>query len=157
MGTTVGAVIDYLVTNLAAPATAAISDALVIDAYTNDDLSPHMIWIGRPLPVEIDSAAGDREIPVMGRRTIDEEWDIGSFIDCKAEGTAQKTSRDQAIALFDVVAHLIGTDPSLGGLLVSGWYIELPLARMIQVDPEKTAWTRTVIAFTARVRNRYQA
>ena len=36
MGTVVGQVIDYVVAQLAAPATAAVADALVIDANTSD-------------------------------------------------------------------------------------------------------------------------
>ena len=54
------------------------------------------------------------------------------------------------------VAHLVGTDPSLGGLLTSGWYVAIPSVELVQPDPPQTAWSRTVVLFDLKIINRYQ-
>lgn len=154
-GTVVGAAIDYVVAQLAAPALVVADDAMVIDGLTNDEWSTSMIWVGRTAPDDLQAAVGTRSIPVLGRRPVDEVWRIDGFCDARREGTAQKVSRDAALALFDVVAHLVGTDPSLGGLLTSGWYVLAPNAQLVQPDPPQTAWSRSVVLWTIEIRNRY--
>jgi len=155
MGTVVGQVIDYLVAQLAAPAKAAVPDAMVIDANTNDDLSSSMIWIGRNAPQDLQAGNAARGFPVLGRRSIDEDWTIPGFIDCHREGTDQKAARDPALALWDVVCHLASTDPTLGNIITSGYYVELPNAELFQPDPPQTAAARALVLFSVRFRSRY--
>lgn len=156
MGTVIGQAIDYLVTNLAAPATVAVPDAMVIDGATADALSTSMIWIGRNAPEDLTAALGNRNIPNLGRRRVDETWTVHGFTDAQREGTSQKGSRDAALSLFDVVTHLVGTDPSLGGLLTNAWYCTVPTGELIQPDPPNTGACRTVVLFSIEIRNRYQ-
>jgi hypothetical protein len=65
-------------------------------------------------------------------------------------------ARDAAVALFDVVAHLVGTDPTLGGLLTNGWYVLVPSAELVQPEPPHTGGARAVFLFSIDIRNRYQ-
>ena len=153
-GTAFGAATDYLVAQLAPLAAAAVADAIVIDANTNDEHSDSEIWIGRTAPQDLRSGSGPRGNPVLGTRRVDEEWTIPGFIDCRREGTDQKTSRDAAVLLWDVVCRLVATDPSLGGNLSSPWYATVPLVQVEYPDPPQTAMSRTVFMFGVHVKNR---
>ena len=128
---------------------------MVIDCLTNDEVSSSMIWIGRMQPEDLMAATGNRNIPVLGRRSVDETWQVYGFTDCRRDGTAQKVARDAALSLWDVVAHLVGTDPTLGGLLTNGWFVEIPTAELIQPDPPATGSSRAVVKFSISIRNRY--
>ena len=152
--TAVGAATDYLVTQLQPLAAAAVADALVIDANTNDEHSDSEIWIGRRGPQDLTAGPGVRGIPVLGTRRVDEEWTIAGFVDCRREGTDQKGSRDPALALWDVLCRLVATDPSLGGVLSSPWYAQLAAAQIEYPDPPQTAASRTVITFGLKIKNR---
>ena len=156
MGTVVGQAIDYLVAQLPALAVAAQPDAMVIDGITRDELSTSMIWIGRAQPEDLRAALGTRSIPTLGRRRVDETWSVDGFTDCRREGTTQKAARDAALSLFDAVAHLVGTDPSMGGLLTDAWYVTVPSAELVQPESAITGECRAVVLFSLDIRNRYQ-
>lgn len=155
-GTVVGAATDYLVAQLQPLAAAAVADALVIDANTNDDKTDAEVWIGRRGPQDLVAGPGVRGIPVLGTRKVDEQWTIQGFVDVRREGTDQKGSRDPALLLWDVVCRLVATDPSLGGVLSSPWYAQLTAMEMQYPDPPQTASSRTVITFGVVIKNRVQ-
>ncbi len=157
MGTVVGAATDYLVTHLGQLVVAAQADCLVIDANTNDEKSDTIVWIGRRAPQDTTGGAAVRGLPVMGSRRVDETWTIDCFIDAKRDGTDQKTSRDAAVSVYDVVCRLVSTDPTLGGLLTFGYPAEIRAVSMLYPDPPATAQSRTVISFSVLVKNRYNA
>ena len=153
-GTCVGAATDYLVATLQPLAAAAVADAVVIDANTNDDHSDSEVWIGRRGPQDLGVGPALRVVPVLGTRRVDEEWTISGFIDVRREGTDQKGSRDPALALWDVLCRLVATDPSLGGSLSSPWFAQLTTAEMTYPDPPQTGACRTVIQFGLKIKNR---
>lgn len=153
-GTALGAATDYLVAQLQPLATAAVADALVIDANTNDEHSDSEIWIGRHAPQDLTVGPGVRGIPVLGTRRVDEQWTINGFIDARRDGTDQKTSRDAALALWDVLCRLVAVDPSLGGVLSSPWYAQLANVQLEYPDPPQTAMSRTVLLWGVQIKNR---
>ena len=157
MGTVVGAVIDYLVTQLPAPAAAVNPGAIIVDGNTNDEIGPAMIYIGRAQPEDLQAGTNTRIIPVLGTRRVQERISVPCFVDCLADGTAQKTSRDLALALYDVVCHLVANDPGLSGVLSSPYYAQVTNVQLIQPDPPTTAQSRAVLLFDVTAENRYLA
>jgi hypothetical protein len=152
----IGQAIDYLVSTLAPLAAASVADALVIDSNTNDNLSPAMIWIARKGPEDRTAADLVNVTPLVGRRRVDETWNLYGFVDVKRDGTNQTVSRADAVKLYSVVIGLAITDPTLGGLLASGpWWAELTGVTLRQPDPKSTAESRTLIPFTIKIKNRY--
>jgi hypothetical protein len=160
MGTAIGAVIDYLLAQLQPLVVAVVPDALVIDTVNRGSRSANMLWLARE---DIDEGAqatplvGRRTHPLASRSTIDEAWELPCLIDCRADGVAQTLSRTPALALFDVVAHLVATDPTLGGLLTQAKYADIPSAELRQPEGTTTAQSRSLVRFTVGVKRRYQA
>jgi hypothetical protein len=160
MGTAIGAVIDYLLVQLQPLVVAAIPDALVIDTINRGPRSANMLWLGRD---DIDDGAqpaplvGRRTHPLASRSTIDEAWELPCLIDCRADGVAQTLSRTPALALFDVAAHLVAVDPTLGGLLTQAKYADISDVELRQPEGSTTAQSRTLVRFTVGVKRRYTA
>jgi hypothetical protein len=159
MGTSVGAAIDYIVTSLPALLTAAIPTAVVADnepALTSDSL----VVIGRTDPENALGGDGTQLIVSLGANTRLEEYVIPCFVQVYRPGPAQKTARDAAVTLFDVVARLIASDPTLGGVLLKGRYAFIDKMQLIQTrDSADTgssgAMRLAVITFNIHANNLY--
>lgn len=156
MGTAIGAAMDYLVTTLPSLVTVAVPSALVVDAITSDSVSDSMLYVGRSDPLLPRAATGTRLFPTFGTRNIDERFMIGCLIDVYRDGTVMKTARDAALAIYDVVCHLMVTDPSMGGTLKST-HGEISDVAIYQMDDAGTARRRVALPFTITAQNRYGA
>lgn len=156
MGTAIGAAMDYLVTTLPSLVTAAVPGALVVDAVTADSLGDTMLYVGRSDPMLPRGVTGTRAFPTFGTRNIDERFMIGCLIDVYRDGTVMKTARDAALSIYDVVCHLMVTDPSMGGTLKST-FGEITDVILYQMEDAGTARRRVALPFTITATNRYGA
>ena len=131
MGTSVGGAIDYLVAALPALLTAVDSSAVVAD---NEPLvtSHSLVVIGRTEPENAGAADGSQMVVNLGAGRREESYVVPCFISVYRNGPAQKPARDAAIALFDVVAHLVAADPTLGGLLQLGRAAYMDRMQLVQ-------------------------
>ena len=131
MGTSIGGAIDYIVANLPAPVAAVDATAVVAD---NDPIvtSKSLVVIGRNSPEDGTAADGSQMIVVLGANERQEGYTIPCFVSVYRPGPAQKPARDAAIALFDVVGHLIAADVTLGGLLQQGRRAEIQKMQLVQ-------------------------
>jgi len=119
MGTSWGAVIDYLVTGLPALLTAAQGDAELSD---NVPLVAGVtgVVIGRAGTESGDAGAGTNEYAAIGRGRIQETFTVPGYIQCWRPGPTQKPARDAAISLLDVIAKFVAADPTLEKILTQG-------------------------------------
>ena len=159
MGTSIGGAIDYLVAQLPALISAVDSTAVVADNEPSVT-AQSMVVIGRTDPENATAAAGSQIIASLGALRREESYVIPCFVTVYRQGPSQKTARDAAIALFDVVAHLIATDPTLGGLLLMGRKALIDSMQLIQTrDSEDTgasgAMRLALVLFNIQVTNTY--
>lgn len=131
MGTSIGGAIDYFVAQLPALVAAVDSTAVVVD---NDPSvsSQSMVIIGRTEPENALAADGSQLIVSLGALEREETYLIPCFISVYRQGPTQKPARDAAIALFDVVAHLVAADTTLGGLLRKGRRASVDRMQLVQ-------------------------
>lgn len=156
MGTAIGATIDYLFAQLPAPCVAAQPDCVVVDGVSRGPVSRTMLWIGKSQPDDVQAASGPRVFPVLGVRQVQESFTIPCFIDVMRDGVYQTAARSAAISLYDVVCHLLVTDPGLGGTLSGGWYAQIKQAVLRQPEVVTQASVRAVVTFEIEATNRYQ-
>lgn len=157
MGTSIGPVIDYLITNLNAPLVAADSTAVVVDGIATA-MSQSMVFIGKEGPDSATAQVGLQQILVLGANRSQEEYDIPCFAYAYRDGPTTKPARDAAIALFDVVAHFVANDRTFGGLLLQGRYAQIQNVELNQDVDGETGATRIVwLSFTIHCRNHYIA
>lgn len=159
MGTSMGAAIDYLVSTLPTLITAVDSSAVVVD---NDPSvsSQSMVVIGRTEPENALAADGSQLIVALGAGRREEEYLIPCFVSVYRQGPAQKPARDAALALFDVVAHLVAVDPTLGGVLLQGRSAYIDKAQLVQTRDsadtgESGALRLALVAFDIHCKNHY--
>jgi len=145
MGVSIGAAIDYLMTGsnpggtLGAALTAVDATALLSD---NDPTltSQSMVYIGRTDPDNANAATGSRQFIVLGAGRSQEDYIIPCFISVNRPGPAQKPARDAALALFDVIAHFVQLDLTLGGVLTQGRFANISELTLTQTrDDADTA------------------
>lgn len=159
MGTSLGGAIDYLVAALPTLLTAVDSTALVVDNYPTKT-SQAMVIIGRGDPDSAMAADGSQMVVNLGAGRREESYNVPCFISVYRNGPTQKPARDAAIALFDVVAHLVAADPTLGGLLQLGRAAYMDRMQLVQTrDAEDAggagAMRLAMIAFDIHVSNTY--
>lgn len=156
MGTAMGAVFEYLVTQLPAPLAAVDPSAVVADGWVND-VADHLFVVGRNAPDTPEAEAGLDGFILLGGMQMDEEFTVPCYIDCWAGGDDQATVRNAAIALFDAFVAFLKADLTLGGALKGGYYAELTSHTVIQTnDPdEAAAGRRCVITFSLHCKSRY--
>ena len=159
MGTSVGAAIDYIVAALPPLVTAVDPTAVVVD---NDPMfsSQSIVVIGRTEPENAMAADGSQMIVILGAGRREENYLIPCFISVYRQGPAQKPARDAAIALFDVVGHLIASDVTLGGVLQQGRRAEIQKMQLVQTrDSNDTgdsgAMRLAIVVFDIHVSNTY--
>ena len=159
MGTSIGAVIDYLVTGLVAPL--KVIDATVQVADNEPGLnSQSLVVIGRSGPDAGDAGSVANEYLELGSALLEETWTLDGYVDCFRPGPAQKPARDAALALYDGVLHFLQADLTLGGNLHRGRYASLTTVTLTQTqDADDTgdsgALRRAVVSFTLRIPNTY--
>jgi len=119
MGASWGAVIDYLVTGLAAPLAAAQADAEPFDNVPREAGSTAVV-IGREAPDSGGAGSGTMAYAELGAGRIQENYTVPGYIQCWRPGPDQKPARDAAISLLDAVITFVHADPTLGGLLQRG-------------------------------------
>lgn len=132
-GTSMGAVIDWLLAELPAPAAAAVPDAVIADGW-GEVASQSYIVIGRENDSNGAVLDGDDNAIVLGAQSIEEDYSLNIWIYVERPGPGMKTARDAALALFDVVAALVASDRTLGGALKRGRYAEIQKIAM-SADP----------------------
>lgn len=161
MGTSLGAAIDYLTSPALLAALQAVDPTvLLVDNYPTQ-ASQSMVYIGRTDPDNAQANNGSQTPLTLGMNSRDEQYAIPCYISTIRPGPAQKPARDAAIALLDVVAHFIATDPTLGGVLKAGRYAWISTINLVQTrDPDdageagaqRTAW----LTFDVLAHNHYQ-
>ena len=159
MGTSVGGAIDYLIAKLPALLTAVDSTAIVVD---NEPFvtSQSLVVIGRTEPENALAADGAQMVVQLGAGRREENYVIPCFVSVYRPGPAQKPARDAAITLFDTVAHLVASDPSLGGLLQMGRAAFIDRMQLVQTRDagdtgESGAMRLGLIIFDIHVSNSY--
>lgn len=158
MGTAIGAVIDYLVTQLGTAAPVVDPTVVVGDNFPPAE-SQSLIIIGRTLPTDATASDGTQVPIVMGLNKRLEEFSIAGFIHARRNGPAQKPSRDAAIALFDCLSSTVAADPTFGGALLDGRYGYLSNVRMVQTEgtaKDPAAMRSTLILFDVHCQNHYK-
>lgn len=159
MGTSIGAATDWLVVNFTSAVAAVDSSAVVGDAVPSLS-APSMVVVGRTLPTDVQGVFGTQQPMVLGLGKNEEDYSIPCFAIADRAGTAQKPSRDAAIALFDACAHAVAQDRELGGALLEGRYAWIDNVRISQMQgPGKDggALCSTWIQFDVHCRNHYLA
>ena len=159
MGTSLGGAIDYLVAALPTLLTAVDSTALVVDNYPTKT-SQAMVIIGRSDPDSAMAGDGTQMIVQLGAGRREESYSIPCFISVYRPGPTQKPARDAAIALFDVVAHLVAADPSLGSLLQLGRMAYIERMQLVQTRDSEDAggagsMRLALLSFDIHVSNSY--
>ena len=159
MGTSIGAAIDYIVAALPAPLILVDPTAVVVD---NDPSvsAQSMVIIGRTEPENALAADGSQMIVSLGAGRREENYLIPCFISVYRQGPQQKPARDAAIALFDVVAHLIASDVTLGGLLQQGRRAVVDRMQLVQTRDsgdtgDSGAMRLAMVVFDIQVTNTY--
>ena len=155
MGTSIGAAIDYIVAGLVAPATAADPSAVVVDGV-HASVSQTMILIGKAELESVTALTGQQQPLVLGANRREEEYDIPCLIYAARPGPTVKPARDAAITQFDVVAHFIANDQTLGGILLQGRSAFISSVSINQdvagdAGAERICW----IPFSIHARNHY--
>lgn len=159
MGTSIGAAIDYLVTETVAPCQAVDPVAVVVDSWPAA-ITYSMVYIGRTSADVATTSDGTEQALALGMNSRDEEYSIPCFIQCARPGPEQKPSRDAAIALFDAVNDVIAKDMTLGGALKSRTGALVDNIRVIQTrntaDTGQAGSLRiTTITFDVHCTNKY--
>ena len=159
MGTSIGAAIDYLVAALPALVVVADSTAVVADNYPTVS-SQSMVFIGRSDPENAIGGDGSQMIVALGAGRREEDYIIPCFVSVYRTGPAQKPSRDAALAIFDVVARLVATDMTFGGLLQMGRRAAIQSFQLVQTrDSEDTGASGSMrlalVVFNIRILNSY--
>lgn len=157
MGTSIGKAIDWLVTTLPTPLQTADPLAQVWDGWPRDlDQSDVVIGAEAPhMPLVTDGRQSQLE---LGMGSTDEEYVIPCWAGARREGMSLKDARDAAITLFDVVAHTIAGDRTLGGALLGGRYAYIEKVVLTQDERQNGASMlhECVLAFEVRCTNHYQ-
>jgi hypothetical protein len=163
MGTSIGGAIDYFVagtnpiqaTTLLAALQAADPSAVVIDGIATK-ASQSMVVIGKAEPDSVTAQTGSQQLLVLGAGRATEDYEIPCFVYAYRPGPTMKPARDAALALFDVVAHFIATDRTLGGLLLQGRVAEISSVILNQdIDDETGATHMAWLSFPIHCRNHY--
>ena len=152
--TAMGPVIDYLVALIAGlPECAA--PVQVTDGWPGTYQAQQMVSVGGG--PEMDDQSTLRDFVVMGNApgNLEEEFAVQVYIRCWTGGTIQKTSRDQALTIFQAIEAKVRTDLTLGGT-VAPYPVHVGQADLRQTMPGASLKGRVAeIRFTVNVRNRY--
>lgn len=158
MGTSVGKAIDWLVATLPTPVVAADPYAIVCDGWPTADAQSYVV-IGRESPEIALAGDGQQDLIVLGVGSAEEDYNIPCHVQAKRPGAPMKPARDAAIALFDVVAHTIAGDRTLGGALLGGRYARIQKVSITQDlnnESNPGAGHMVTINFEVHCTNHYQ-
>jgi hypothetical protein len=147
----VPAVLDWLVAAIKAlPACAA--PVAVSDGFPSER-SNSLVTVGvDERDAETDSTS---TFGVLGGKSNDEQYKIPCLIACYGGGATAKTPRDAAFAIWNPIASMILTDPTLGGTLVGAAFAKVEAFRFYQtnVASEAGEGRDARIYFTIHVHN----
>jgi len=166
MGTSIGGVIDYLISGTnPATGTTLLADLKAIDPFTvladNEpgSESQSLVVIGRQQFDGGTAQSGTDAYVVMGATRITEDYALDCYIQVYRDGPAQKIARDAAIALFDAVVHWVHADPTMNLLLEKGRIALVSNMTLLQTQNSDDAAggdLRTAeIDFSLHVQNHY--
>lgn len=158
-GTSIGQVIDWLVTALPAPARQVAADVEVAD-YAATTATKTYVYVGRQNIDDDESTAGELTYGALGKQRLDEAYTIPICIDVARNGPAYKPARDVALALLDVVVKTIHDDLTLGGIVQNGRIAQISNPELHQApirdgDGNDTALRRATVLLTLAVQNTY--
>ncbi len=163
MGTSIGGAIDYFVsgtnpntaTTLLAALQAVDPTVTLIDGIPAS-VSQSMVVIGKADPDSVMAQSGSQQLIVLGAGRSTEDYEIPCFVYAYRDGPTIKPARDAAIALFDVVAHFVAADRTLGNLLLQGRVADISEVTLSQDVAGDTGATRLVwLSFNIHCRNHY--
>ena len=158
MGSSIPAVIDYLITGLAAPL-AAIEPTTVLADGMPLTASETMVVVGRTSPESGNGTIGEDAYVELGAQRIQETYTLPIYVDVFREGPAQKPARDAAFGLYDAVVKFVAADPTLGELLTQGRIAQAARLSLHQTqDDQDTAgggYMRAQIQFELQIQNTY--
>lgn len=150
--TTVGQVIDYLVTQITAAAT---SPVIVVDGPLGGESPDQAIVIGAENPDDagewVPSTTGTQAWSTIGATMRAEDYTIPCFtIANGVGGSTMKTARDEALAMFATAWNVIQADLTLGHIVTTSVTVS-------QADLEQSAYADGVLAvvrFAVQIKNR---
>lgn len=163
MGTSIGGAIDYFVSGtnpntsntLLTAVQAVDSTAVLVDGVATT-VSQSMVVIGKAEPDLVTAQTGSQQLLVLGAGRSTEDYEIPCFVYAYRDGPAVKPARDAALAMFDVVAHWLAADRTLGNLLLQGRVADLAGVTLNQDVAGDTGATRLVwLSFNIHCRNHY--
>lgn len=108
------AVIDYLYTNITTAAANAVNavEVVVADGYPGTEELPDIIAIGGTI---IPVSDGEQKPGTLGARSFNEDYELKLTLSSYRGGQDEKTARDAAFALYDLVVGVLVADLTLGG------------------------------------------
>lgn len=142
-----GAVIDALVTQLDAGTAVAVYDGYPVITTPPADF---VIVGGTPDP-DTDAASLDQAWAGLGAKARDETGEITCAVVSQSGGTNLKTHRDRALVILGELETAIRADPTLGGVVSSGW-LHVTTGSLSQ--EQNTNGSRAVVTFTVSYRAR---
>lgn len=152
--TAMGPVIDYLV-SLISGLPACAPPVLVTDGWPGTYQAQQMVSVGGGPEIDDQSTVRDFAVLGNGPGNMEEEFGVQVYIRCWTGGTIQKTSRDQALTIFQAIEAKVRTDMSLGGN-ATPYPVRIGQADLRQTTPDNAQKGRVAeIRFTVNVRNRY--
>jgi hypothetical protein len=156
----IGPVFTYLLTNFATAVQAVDSTALIVDGPVPDYLPPPpapIVFVGATSPLSAVAGDSTRNYIELGRLAVDEDFSIPCYIDAAASNNDQAGARNSALGAYNAIVHLIQSDMTLGGLLLSGRVAEVQDIQIIQTDGDEEAndGRRCLITFRIHCQNHY--
>ena len=112
-----GAVIDALVTTLDAGTTVEVYDGFPITSTAPTDF----VIVGGTDDPDDDGASLDQSWAGLGAKARDEEGEIRCAVISQSGDTVLKIHRDRALVILGELEAAIRADPTLGGVVASGW------------------------------------
>jgi len=112
-----GAVIDALVTQLDAGTAFSVYDGYPVTTTPPADF----VIVGGTDDPDDDAASLDQEWAGLGKASRDETGQITCAVVSQSGGTDLKTHRDRVLVILGELETALRADPTLGGVVQSGW------------------------------------
>lgn len=163
MSSSIAAAYTWLVENITQACQDVDPTAVIVDGpVASEDPPPPtpMIYVGVPdllMPIAVD---GTRNYLQIGGRKVSEDYTINCYIDCatgNGDPSGQAGARNNALAMWDVIVHVIAGDLTLGGALLEGRSAEISEFQIVQTESEDVAVNgrQCTISFKVHCMNHY--